>query len=133
MSDIGYQAILPEGWKRARGYSHAVRASGRTTVHIAGQIAMVDGATPVAADLDMGGQWEQALANVAALVREAGGAPENIVAIRAYVTDIPAFQAAGAAIGAAWGRHLGRHHPCRRPCRRPCLASWCLRRRDGST
>ena len=111
MSAIDYTAILPEGWNRARGYSHAVRATGRTTLHIAGQIAMQDGNRSLAKDLDMGGQWNQGLANVATLVREAGGAPENIVAIRAYVTDIDAFNAAGPDIGQAWGRHLGKHFP----------------------
>ena len=38
MSDIGYQAILPEGWERPRGFSHAVVAGGTRVVKIAGQI-----------------------------------------------------------------------------------------------
>ena len=33
------------------------------------------------------------------------------MALRAYVTDIAEFNAAGAAIGAAWGVTLGRHFP----------------------
>ena len=111
MSAIDYTAILPEGWNRARGFSHAVRSTGRTTLHIAGQIANRDGTRSVTQDLDMGGQWNQVLENIATLVREAGGAPENIVAIRVYVTDIDAFNAAGPAIGQAWMQHLGKHFP----------------------
>ncbi len=111
MSAIDYQAILPEGWNRARGFSYAVRASGATTVHIAGQIANADGNRSLCGELDMGGQWSQVLENIARLVREAGGAPENIVNLRAYVTDIEAFNQAGAAIGQAWTAHLGKHFP----------------------
>ena len=31
--------------------------------------------------------------------------------LRAYVTDIDAFNAAGPAVGAAWGQHLGKNFP----------------------
>lgn len=111
MSDIGYTAILPEGWGRARGYSYAVRAEGGRRLHIAGQIAARNGNEAIATGLDMGGQWDAVLANIATLVRAAGGAPENIVTMRAYVTDTEAFNGAGKAIGEAWGRHLGKHFP----------------------
>tara|TARA_R110002167_G_scaffold76520_2_gene212976 strand:- start:58 stop:468 length:411 start_codon:yes stop_codon:yes gene_type:complete len=110
MSDIDYSAILPDGWQRARGYSYAVLSQGQRSLHIAGQIAAKDGRS-IAEGMDMGGQWGQALGNVATLVRAAGGEPEHIVAIRVYVTDIDAFNAAGKAIGAAWAEHLGRHFP----------------------
>jgi enamine deaminase RidA (YjgF/YER057c/UK114 family) len=45
------------------------------------------------------------------VLRAAGGEPENLVMMRAFVTDIDAFKAAGAAVGAAWGTHLGKHFP----------------------
>ena len=44
-------------------------------------------------------------------LKAAGGQPEHLVALRAYVTDIAEFNAAGAAVGAAWGATLGRHFP----------------------
>jgi enamine deaminase RidA (YjgF/YER057c/UK114 family) len=37
-SDIAYTPILPEGWTRPRGFSHAVVATGTRSVRIAGQI-----------------------------------------------------------------------------------------------
>lgn len=111
MSAIDYTAILPEGWQRARGFSYAVRSQGTRSVHVAGQVAAVEGNRSIAEGLDMGGQWAAALGNVVTLVREAGGAAENIVAMRVYVTDIDAFNAAGKAIGAAWAEHLGKHFP----------------------
>ncbi|MCW5745481.1 MAG: RidA family protein [Alphaproteobacteria bacterium] len=110
MSDIAYTAILPEGWPRPRGFAHAVRSVGTRTIRVAGQVAQQAGA-PVAAGLDIGGQWQQALANVVTVVRAAGGDIANIVSLRAYVTDIEAFRQSGAAIGAAWAATLGRHFP----------------------
>ena len=46
-----------------------------------------------------------------AVLKAAGGQPRHLVALRAYVTDIAEFNAAGAAVGAAWGATLGRHFP----------------------
>ena len=110
MSDIAYTPILPEGWPRPRGFTHAIAATGTRTVRVSGQVASLAG-TPVAAGLDIGGQWRQALANVIAVVRAAGGDIPNIVLLRAFVTDVEAFKQAGPAIGAAWGATLGRHFP----------------------
>lgn len=111
MSDIDYRTVLPEGWPRPRGFSHAVVARGATQVKIAGQIGVVPGAASVAAEADAGVQWAQALANLVTVLKAAGGRPEHLVALRAYVTDIREFHAAGAAIGKAWGETLGRHFP----------------------
>ena len=111
MSDIAYQSILPEGWARPRGFSHAVVARGATQVRVAGQIGVVRGETSVAADADMGTQWAVALANVVTVLRAAGGKPEHLVMLRAYVTDIGEFNRAGAAVGKAWGETLGKHFP----------------------
>ena len=52
-----------------------------------------------------------ALSNVVTVLKAAGGEPHHLVALRAYVTDIAEFNAAGPAIGAAWGSTLGKHFP----------------------
>lgn len=111
MSGIDYQAILPEGWNRARGFSYGVAATGSRVLRIAGQIAATNGNQAVDPALDFGGQWERAMGNLVTVLRAAGGEPANLVMLRAYVTDIDAFNAAGPAIGAAWGTHLGKHFP----------------------
>lgn len=111
MSDIAYQTVLPEGWPRPRGFSHAVVARGATQVRIAGQIGVVRGEPSVAADADMGTQWAQAMANLVTVLRAAGGQPEHLIMLRAYVTDIGEFNRAGAAVGKAWGETLGKHYP----------------------
>lgn len=111
MSDIAYQTVLPEGWPRPRGFSHAIVARGATQVRIAGQIGVVRGEPAVAADADMGAQWAIALANLVTVLRAAGGRPEHLIMLRAYVTDIGEFNRAGAAVGKAWTESLGKHFP----------------------
>ncbi|MDP6875047.1 MAG: RidA family protein [Alphaproteobacteria bacterium] len=111
MSDIDYQAVLPEGWNRAGGFSYGVVANGARVLRIAGQIAATEGNKPVDPGLDFGGQWERAMGNLVTVLRAAGGEPANLVMMRAFVTDIDAFNSAGAAVGAAWGTHLGKHFP----------------------
>ena len=110
-SDIGYTPILPEGWTRPRGFSHAVVAVGTKSVRIAGQIGREPGQAHIPAGTDAGAQWKVALSNVVAVLKAAGGQPTHLVALRAYVTDIAEFNSAGPAIGAAWGATLGRHFP----------------------
>ena len=111
MSEIDYTAVLPEGWGRARGFSYGVIATGARVLRIAGQIAATEGNKSVDPALDFGGQWERAMGNMVTVLRAAGGEPSHLVMMRAYVTDIDAFNAAGAAVGAAWGEHLGKHFP----------------------
>lgn len=111
MTDIQYKALLPEGWPRARGYAHAVLASGSKILRIAGQLAFVNGAGPVKEGLDIGPQWEISLSNVITLVKNAGGDIGNIVSLRVYITDMDEFHKSGTAIGTAWKNTLGKHFP----------------------
>ena len=111
MSDIAYTPILPDGWSRPRGFSHAVVAKGTKSVRIAGQIGREPGQPHIPAGTDAGAQWRVALSNVVTVLRAAGGEPQHLVALRAYVTDIAEFNAAGPAIAAAWGGTLGKHFP----------------------
>src|SRR3954468_9297780 len=106
-SDIAYTPILPEGWSRPRGFSHAVVATGTKSVRIAGQIGREPSQANIPAGTDAGTQWKGALSNVVAGLKAAGGLPTRIVALRDSVTDIAEFNSAGAAIGAAWGATLG--------------------------
>ena len=107
-SDIAYTPILPEGWTRPRGFSHAVVATGSKSVRIAGQIGREPGQAHIPAGTDAGAQWRVALSNLVTVLKAAGGQPAHLVALRAYVTDIAEFNAAGPAIGAAWSESF---HP----------------------
>lgn len=111
MSDIGYEAVLPEGWNRPRGFSLAVKSTGTVTVRISGQLGREPNASAVDPAASLGDQWRNALANLIAVTRAAGGDIGNIVMLRAFVTDMAEFNAGGAEVGAAWGATLGRHFP----------------------
>jgi enamine deaminase RidA (YjgF/YER057c/UK114 family) len=111
MNDIGLKQILPSGWARPRGFSHCLSASGTRIVSIAGQTGGgVDG-SGVLTGTSFTDQWAMALGKVATLVREAGGQPGNITAMRIYVTDIAAYKAAIADLGAGYAAALGKHFP----------------------
>lgn len=56
-------------------------------------------------------QFEKALANVVAVVAEAGGRPEDVVRMLVFVTDKKDYLARRAEIGDAWKRVMGRHYP----------------------
>src|SRR5436305_4594834 len=77
-SDIGYTPVLPEGWQRPRGFSHAVVASGTKSVRIAGQIGREPGQAHIPAGTDAGTQWKVALGNVVAVLKAAGGQPTHL-------------------------------------------------------
>ncbi|HVJ26418.1 MAG TPA: RidA family protein [Vicinamibacterales bacterium] len=91
-----------------RGYSHGVLASGRL-LFIAGQIGW-NAAGQLVSD-DFVEQFDQALANVIAVVREAGGTPESIARLTIYVTDKAEYRIAQASIGARYRVRMGKHYP----------------------
>jgi enamine deaminase RidA (YjgF/YER057c/UK114 family) len=100
--------LQPPGWTRPRGYSNGVAARG-TVVFISGQVGW-DGQCRFASD-ELAAQARQALANVVAVLAEAGGKPEHIARMTWYVTDKREYVAAYAAIGAAYRELMGRHYP----------------------
>jgi enamine deaminase RidA (YjgF/YER057c/UK114 family) len=105
MSDM--EVILPPGWPRPRGYANGVAASGRM-LFIAGMIGW--DAQGVFHSDDFAAQARQALQNVAEVLREAGGKPENIVRMTWYVTDKREYLAAGREIGRAFREIIGSYN-----------------------
>ena len=103
------EILLPDGWPRPSGYAHGVAAAGRI-IAVAGQVGWVP-ATAVFETDDFAGQVKQALANVRAVLREAGAEPRHVVRLTWYVTDRGAYLAARRAIGEAYRELFGRHYP----------------------
>ena len=110
MPDIAYTTILPDGWPRARGFAQAVMARGSSSIRISGQLGKEPGQA-VSASADMGAQWRLAMANIVTVLKAAGAEPKHVVMLRAYVTDMAAFNRSGAAIGEAWAESFGKHFP----------------------
>ena len=101
------EVILPPGWPRPRGYANGVAASGRM-LFIAGMVGW-DSQGVFHSD-DFAQQVRQALQNVAEVLREAGGKPENIVRMTWYVTDKREYLAAGREIGLAFREIIGSYN-----------------------
>jgi enamine deaminase RidA (YjgF/YER057c/UK114 family) len=100
--------LQPPSWSRPRGYSNGMAARG-TLVFISGQVGW-DAQCRFASD-DFAAQARQALANIVAVLAEAGGKPEHIARMTWYVTDRREYVAAYEAIGDAYREIIGRHFP----------------------
>lgn len=80
--------INPAGLYDAVGYgfSHAALQDGGRTLHLAGQVAW-DKDCNVVGGGDLAAQTRQALANLKAVLAEAGATPADVVRLRTYVVD----------------------------------------------
>ena len=101
--------LQPPDWAKPKGYSNGIAVKGGTTVYIAGQVGY-DG-QGVFREKDFGGQFRQAVANILAVLAEAGGRPEHIVRLTWYVLDRAEYLASVKAVGAAYRELMGRHYP----------------------
>ena len=103
------KTLLPEGWAPAIGYANGIEVDAGRIVFIAGQVGWDADQKFHSADITP--QFEQALANVLAVLAEAGGEPRHICRITAYCCDKPAYLAARRDLGAIWRRLMGNHYP----------------------
>lgn len=101
--------IEPEGWARPSGYANGIAARGRV-VTIAGQVGWNPETCQFESD-DFVAQVRQTLANIAAVLRAAGGAAHDLVRLTWYVVDKAEYLAARREIGKAYREILGTHYP----------------------
>lgn len=101
------EVTVPE-WPTPKGYANGRIGEGRV-LHVAGQIGWLPDGTFAATDLM--GQFAQALDNVLAVVRAAGGAPTDVATMTVFVTDVPAYRAQTRALGPIWRERFGKHFP----------------------
>lgn len=102
------EVLQPPGWPRPRGYANGIAAEGKL-VFVAGQIGWDEEQRFEGGGL--AGQVRRALANVLAVLAEAGGGPENVARMTWYVTDREAYLRELEPIGAAYRELMGRHFP----------------------
>ncbi|MDA8109236.1 MAG: RidA family protein [Betaproteobacteria bacterium] len=103
------QILQPPGWARPRGFSNGIAVGGGKTVYVAGQVGWDAAGRFVAKGF--GGQFRQALANVLAVLAEAGGRAEHVVRLTWYVLDREEYLASLKEVGAAYRELMGRHYP----------------------
>jgi enamine deaminase RidA (YjgF/YER057c/UK114 family) len=105
-----FSFINPESLGQPRGFSNGVLTpAGGRLLFIAGQIAWDREQRIVSADFVE--QFGQALANLVAVVMEAGGTPASITRLVVYVTDKAEYAARTAEVGERWRQLMGRHFP----------------------
>jgi enamine deaminase RidA (YjgF/YER057c/UK114 family) len=107
---VTFRIVNPEALGAPRGYSHGLLASDR------GRLLFVAGQTAADASGKVAGggfveQWARALEKVLAVVREAGGSPEDIGRLTIYVTDLEAYRANLRPLGEVHRKLMGRHYP----------------------
>ncbi len=103
------RTLLPEGWAKPVGYANGIVTEPGRLVFIAGQVGWdaqqrfhTEAIVP---------QFDQALANVLAVLALAGGRAEHIVRMTVFCCDKPAYLAARRELGAVWKRRMGSHYP----------------------
>jgi enamine deaminase RidA (YjgF/YER057c/UK114 family) len=103
------QILQPPGWARPKGYSNGVAVKGGKAVYIAGQVGW--DAEERFVEKSFGGQFRQALANIVAVLAEAGGRPEHIVRLTWFVIDRDEYMGSLKEVGAAYREIIGKHYP----------------------
>ena len=101
--------INPEALGKPRGYSNGILFDGGSLLFVAGQIGW-DRDSRIVSD-DFADQFAQALSNVLAVVRKAGGQPESIGRLLIFVTDKEEYSSRLRDVGTAYRQLMGKHFP----------------------
>ena len=100
------QILQPAHWARPKGYANGVAASG-LQVFVAGQIGW--NAQCVFESDDLVAQVRQALANVKAVLAEAGARPQHITRMTWYLVDKREYLQRAREIGAVYREVIGHY------------------------
>ena len=99
--------LLPDGWAPPIGYANGIEVDAGRIVFIAGQVGW--DAQQVFRSEAMAPQFDQALANVLAVLAKAGGQAQLICRMTAFCCVKPAYLTARRELGAIWRRRMGNH------------------------
>jgi enamine deaminase RidA (YjgF/YER057c/UK114 family) len=104
------ETLTPATLSRPSGFSHGIAAEGGRLVFLAGQTGM-DATGRIVSPGDLVAQFRQALANLQAVMAEAGGAMTDIVKMTIFVTDKAAYRANLKPLGEVYRAFFGRYYP----------------------
>jgi len=102
--------LNPPTLAKPSGYSHGILTVGGRLLFLAGQTGM-DATGRIANPGNLVAQFRQALANVKAVVDEAGGAMTDIVKLTLFVRDKEAYRANLKLLGEVYRSFFGRYYP----------------------
>jgi enamine deaminase RidA (YjgF/YER057c/UK114 family) len=103
-----HEFLHPRGWKQPKGFANGIVAEGRM-VFLAGQVGW--NAEQQFDSQDFIAQTRQALANIVALVQEAGGRTEHITRLTWFITDKKEYLSRLRELGQAYRSVMGKHFP----------------------
>lgn len=89
-----------------RGFNHGLLVSGGDVLYLAGQDASGPDGEIVAVG-NLVGQFDQVMRNVTTVVKEAGGAGEDIVKLNVFVDDVDRYRAKLEELGTVFRGYMG--------------------------
>ena len=105
---MSIRLIQPEGWAPAKGYANGIAARG-TQIFVGGQIGW--NAQQQFETDDFIEQTQQALRNIAAVLKEAGAGPEHMVRMTWYVIDRVEYNSRLKELGGVYRDVMGKNFP----------------------
>ncbi len=107
---MSFTLINPVSLGSPHGYSNGLLTdSAGRLLFVAGQIGWDENQRVISPDMVR--QFDRALANVIAVVTEAGGKPEQIARLVIYVTDKNEYRTRMKEIGERYRARMGKHFP----------------------
>lgn len=103
-----FKHLQPPGWAPAKGYANGIAARG-TQIFVGGQIGW--NAQQQFETDDFIAQTQQALRNIAAVLKEAGAGPEHMVRMTWYVIDRVEYNARLKELGGVYREVMGKNFP----------------------
>ena len=107
---ITKEVLYPPAWKKPRGYSNLIKATGGTILFAAGQAAS-DAQGNLVGEGDICRQYEQILSNIQEVMAVGGAKMTDIVRLTIYCTDRDAFLAKGKECGQIHKKYFGYYYP----------------------
>ena len=104
-----HEILNPETLAKPIGFSHAVIAAPGRTVYLGGQ-AGLDRDGHLVSD-DIVEQFAQAAANVVDALTAAGAAPDQLVSMQIYVTDVAEYRSRLDDLAKAYQNRFAKHYP----------------------
>jgi enamine deaminase RidA (YjgF/YER057c/UK114 family) len=105
---MSIERVNPADLAPPSGFAHAVVGTG-TFVFLAGQTALDRDGRIIGEGVVE--QFEIALGNLLASLREAGGRPDQLASLTVYIVDMDDYREHAREIGDVWRRLVGRDYP----------------------
>jgi enamine deaminase RidA (YjgF/YER057c/UK114 family) len=105
-----FEIVNPESLGVPKGWNNGLLApKGGRLLFVAGQAGWESESAGTPAGFVE--QFARALDKVLAVVKAAGGTPEDVARVTIYTTDLAAYRAGLKPLGEAWRARMGKHYP----------------------